>query len=65
MFALLKKMALVWAREGEEEKEEEERQEVLVGGRVIAMTKSQALRYSELNRESVPTQRSNLQMNNP
>lgn len=65
MFALFRKTVLFWTREKEEEREEEERQEVLVDGRVVAMTKSQALRYSELNCESVPTQRSNLQMNNP
>ena len=64
MFALLKKIAFVWTRDSEEKNEEEERQDVLVGGRVIAMTKSQALRYSELNRESAPIQRSNLQLNN-
>ena len=54
MFALLKKMAFVWTRDSEEEKEEE-RQEVLVGGRAIAMTKAQAQRYSELNGESFST----------
>ena len=55
MLALLRKMAHVWTRGSEEEEREEERQEVLVGGRAIAMTKAQAQRYSELKGESFST----------